>query len=143
MGSRTSDSGASAREVTARLATLDPAALRTASVTVNVPAAAKAWLGCCAALVPPSPKSHDHDVGLPVELSENWTAWFTSGDAGDNVNAAEGMDAAGGVEESDGVDEPPHAAKTTAATTKAGAIAALRLGTNPRCERHPGLKWTV
>jgi hypothetical protein len=95
MGSRTSDSGVSIRDVTVRLVEFDPAALRTVSVTVNVPAAAKAWLGCCAALVPPSPKSHDHHVGVPVELSENCTAWFTSGDAGENVNAAEGMDAAG------------------------------------------------
>jgi len=55
--------------------------------------------------VPPSPKSQDQDVGFPVELSENCTGWFTTGDAGENVNAADGTD---GVDESGGVDVPPH-----------------------------------
>jgi hypothetical protein len=138
MGNRTSDSGVSAREVTARLVPFEPAALRAVSVTVNVPAVAKAWLGCCAALVPPSPKSQDHDVGFPVELSENCTGWFTSGEAGENVNAAEGadgVDGVDGVDESDGVDVPPQAGNTATAKTSAGASIART--------RHPLLRRTV
>jgi hypothetical protein len=130
MGNRTSDSGVSTREVTARLVALEPAVLRAVSVTVNVPAVAKAWLGCCAELVPPSPKSQDHDVGLPVELSENCTGWFTSGDAGENVNAAEGRDGADGVDESGGGDVPPHAVNTTAASARAAARIARTLNLN-------------
>jgi hypothetical protein len=121
MGSRTSDCGVSILEVTARVATLEPAVLRTVSVTVKEPADAKAWLGCWAALVPPSPKSHDHDVGFPVELSENCTDWLTSGDAGENVNAADGADGVDGVDESDGVDVPPQAGNAAPAKTSAGA----------------------
>lgn len=135
MGNRTSDCGVSARDVTARLATLEPAALRTVSVTVKEPAAANAWLGCCAVLVPPSPKSHDHDVGLPVELSENCTGWFTSGKAGENVNAADGTVGVDGVDESDGVDVPPQAGNTATAMTSAGASIARA--------RHPLLGRTV
>jgi hypothetical protein len=143
MGSRTSDSGVSARDVTARLVPFEPAALRAVSVTVNVPAIAKAWLGCCAALVPPSPKSHDHDVGFPVELSVNCTDWFTSGDAGENVNAADGVDGAGGVDESGAEDVPPQAVNATAASTNASACIARTPDMNLRRRRHPGLKRTV
>jgi hypothetical protein len=143
MGSRTSDSGVSARDVTARLATLEPAALRTVSVTVKAPAVAKAWLGCCAALVPPSPNSHDQDVGFPVELSENCTDWFTSGDAGENVNAADGMDGADGVDESGDEDVPPQAVNATAASTRAGARMARRPNVNLGRGCHPMPKWTL
>jgi hypothetical protein len=46
MGNRTSVCTVSALDVTARFATLEPAALRTVSVTVKEPAVANAWLGC-------------------------------------------------------------------------------------------------
>jgi len=143
MGNRTSDCIVSAREVTARLVAFEPAALRTVSVTVKEPAVEKAWLGCCAALVPPSPKSHDHDVGFPVEPSENCTDWFTSGDAGENVNAADGRDGADGVDVSGGEDVPPHAVNATAASTRAGTSIARAPDVNLCRRLHPRLKWTV
>ena len=34
------------------------------------------------ALVAPSPKFHCQFVGVPIEVSVNWTAWPTAGDAG-------------------------------------------------------------
>jgi hypothetical protein len=43
---------------------------------------------------PASPKSHNHDVGDPVELSKNWTA--TVAEAVGQVNAAVGGGAVGG-----------------------------------------------
>ena len=33
-------------------------------------------------LVVPSPKFHDHEVGVPVEVSVNCTDWPAAGDAG-------------------------------------------------------------
>src|SRR3954468_24378544 len=51
-----------------------PPALEATRRTVYVPAAANVWLGDCAVDVVPSPKSHDHDVGAPVDVSVNWTA---------------------------------------------------------------------
>jgi hypothetical protein len=41
-------------------------------------------------LVPPSPKSHDHAVGLPVVVSVNCTVWPADGEAGEKVNEAAG-----------------------------------------------------
>ena len=43
------------------------------SVTLNVPAAAYAWLGFCAVEVPPSPKFQLQLVGLPVDKSVKFT----------------------------------------------------------------------
>jgi hypothetical protein len=42
----------------------------------------KAWLGLRVVLVPPSPKLHDHEVGVPVEVSVNVTACPAIGEAG-------------------------------------------------------------
>ena len=56
--------------------------------TEYVPALAKTWLGFLTVLVPASPKVQAHDVGLPVDVSVNWTAWPATGDAGLNVNEA-------------------------------------------------------
>ena len=41
-------------------------------------------------LFPPSPKSHDHAVGLPVEVSVKTADWPVTGAAGANWNAAVG-----------------------------------------------------
>jgi hypothetical protein len=45
-------------------------------------------LGFWAALVVPSPKSQPQDVGVPVEVSVNWTAWLATGEAGLKVKEA-------------------------------------------------------
>jgi len=39
-------------------------------------------------LVPPSPKLQDHEVGLPVEASVNWTDCPAIGEEGLKVNEA-------------------------------------------------------
>jgi hypothetical protein len=71
-----------------RLALEEPELFVTVSVTVRDPAVANAWLGFWAALVPPSPKSHAHDVGPPVDVSVNCTACPSPGEAGLKVKAA-------------------------------------------------------
>jgi hypothetical protein len=58
-------------------------------VTEYEPAVAKAWLGFRAVLVEPSPKFQLHDVGLPAEVSVNWTDWLTAGEPGLYVKAAD------------------------------------------------------
>ena len=49
----------------------DPAEFVDVNVTVYVPNALYVYSGFCSVLVPPSPKSHDHDVGELVEVSVN------------------------------------------------------------------------
>jgi hypothetical protein len=44
------------------------------------------WLGFWAVLVVPSPKFHDQEVGLAVDMSVNWTACPAVGVAGLKVN---------------------------------------------------------
>ena len=39
-------------------------------------------------LVPPSPKLQSQDVGLPVDVSVNWTDWPAIGEEGLNVKDA-------------------------------------------------------
>ncbi len=68
--------------VTVRLTVFEPEPLEAVKVTVSAPAVAKAWLGFWAELVDPSPKFQLHEVGLPVDVSVNWTAWLTTGEAG-------------------------------------------------------------
>jgi len=68
--------------------------------------------GFWAVLLVPSPKVHDHAVGLPVEVSVNWTGWFVAGDEGVTVNEATGVDTVWVLEVTDEVtvwvaDEPP------------------------------------
>jgi hypothetical protein len=46
------------------------------------------WVGFREVDVDPSPKLHDHDVGVPVEASVNCTDCPTAGDAGLYVNEA-------------------------------------------------------
>ena len=40
----------------------------------------------------PSPKFHNHPVGLPVEVSVNVTVWPAVGELGEKVKAAVGED---------------------------------------------------
>jgi hypothetical protein len=56
-----------------RLVLFEPDVLDTVSVTVFDPAVEYVWLGFCSVDVVPSPKFHDHDVGVPVEVSVNCT----------------------------------------------------------------------
>jgi hypothetical protein len=56
-----------------RLVLFEPEVLDTVSVTVFDPAVAYVWLGFCDVEVVPSPKFHCHEVGDPVEVSENCT----------------------------------------------------------------------
>ena len=60
------------------------------SVTGNAPAVAKACVGLWAVEPNPSPKSHDHDVGPPVDVSVNWIVWPAEGDGGVNEKFAAG-----------------------------------------------------
>jgi hypothetical protein len=94
--------------VTVWLLTLEPFELLAVRVTVNVPAESYVCVGLCAVLVPPSPKVHDHDSGVPVEVSVNWIEVFAAGEEGENEKAATGADA-GDDNEDDGVSAPPQA----------------------------------
>jgi hypothetical protein len=68
------DAASAATTVTVRLVLFDPEALVAVNVTVFDPAVANVWLGFREVLVPPSPKFHCHEVGLPVDVSVNATA---------------------------------------------------------------------
>jgi hypothetical protein len=57
--------------VTGRIPLLDPVLLLIFKVTNLTPVAANVWLGFREVLVPPSPKFHSHEVGLPVDVSVN------------------------------------------------------------------------
>src|SRR5271169_161582 len=52
------------------------------NVTVNIPGEVNVWVGFWETELPLSPNDHDQDIGLPVEVSVNWTGWPTTGDAG-------------------------------------------------------------
>jgi hypothetical protein len=60
----------------------DPEALVAVRVTVFDPVVVNACVGLWEVLVPPSPKAHDQEVGVPVEVSVNATDCPTAGDAG-------------------------------------------------------------
>jgi len=68
--------------VIGRLVLLEPEALVTVKVTVPDPVEVYVWAGFCAVEVVESPKAHSQEVGLPVDVSVNCTAWPTTGDAG-------------------------------------------------------------
>jgi hypothetical protein len=68
--------------VTVFVAVFDPLPLPTVRATANAPAVAKACVGLWAVELNPSPKSHDHEVGPPVDVSVNWTVWPGEGDGG-------------------------------------------------------------
>jgi hypothetical protein len=52
------------------------------NVTVNVPGEVNVWVGFCETELSLSPNAHNQDIGLPVEVSVNWTVWPTTGEAG-------------------------------------------------------------
>jgi hypothetical protein len=77
--------------VTVAVDLADPPAFEAVRVTVYVPAALYVWAGFCAVDgADPSPKSHDHDVGEPVEVSWKATLNGAVPDVGDAVNDATG-----------------------------------------------------
>jgi hypothetical protein len=51
-------------------------------ITEYEPSPVNVWLGFWATLVPPSPKSHCQEVGVPAEVSVNATAWPGEGEDG-------------------------------------------------------------
>lgn len=65
-----------------RLVVLDDEAFMIVSDTVYDPVAVKTCVGFRTLLVPPSPKFHCHIVGVPTDVSVNWTAWPAVGDVG-------------------------------------------------------------
>jgi hypothetical protein len=70
---------------------LAPSALAAIKVTLNGPGPPYTCVGfCCVETGDPSPKFHDQDVGLPVDVSANWTSWPTTGFGGDIVKLAVG-----------------------------------------------------
>jgi hypothetical protein len=54
---------------------------------------ANVWDGFWTVLVDPSPKLHCHEVGEPVDVSLNCTAWPAAGAAGLNVKEVESVEA--------------------------------------------------
>ena len=76
------DAATAATTVTVRVVLFDPEALVAVRVTVFAPAVVYAWLGFWEVLVPPSPKFHCHEVGLPIEVSVNATDCPGAGKAG-------------------------------------------------------------
>jgi len=71
-----------ATTVTVRVVLFDPEVLVTVRVTIFDPVVVKAWLGFWEVLVPPSPKFHCQEVGLPVDVSANATDCPAAGDVG-------------------------------------------------------------
>jgi hypothetical protein len=68
--------------VTVLLVLFDPEALATVRVTVFDPAVVYEWLGFWDVLVMPSPKFHNREVGVPTDVSVNWTVCPAAGEAG-------------------------------------------------------------
>jgi hypothetical protein len=73
---------------TVRVTVSVPEALLAIRITEYEPSAVKVWLGFWTVLVPPSPKLHCQDVGVPVEESVKATAWLGAGEDGLKVNDA-------------------------------------------------------
>ena len=71
--------------VTVFVVVFEPPPFAAVRATGNAPAVAKACVGFWAVELKPSPKSHDHDVGPPVEVSVNCTVWPAEGDGGEKV----------------------------------------------------------
>jgi hypothetical protein len=74
-----------------------PAAFDAVNRTVCVPAA-NVCVGFCSVDTAPSPNSHAHDVGDPVEVSVKDTANGAVPDSGDPVKEDTGASSAGGVD---------------------------------------------
>jgi len=71
-----------ATTVTVRVVLFEPEALVTVKVTVLAPTVVNVWLGFWEVLVDPSLKFHCQEVGPPVDVSVNCTAWPAVGEAG-------------------------------------------------------------
>jgi len=67
---------------------LEPELFVTVRVTVLDPAVVYVWLGFWDVLVPPSPKFHCQEVGVPAEVSVNCTDCPAAGEAGLKVKEA-------------------------------------------------------
>jgi Flp pilus assembly protein TadG len=87
-GVNVNDATTATATVTVRVVLADPVPFVAVRVTVFDPAVAKEWLGFCEVEVAPSPKFQDQAVGVPVDVSVNWTACPATGEAGVNVNEA-------------------------------------------------------
>ena len=66
--------GSSTSMYEVRVLDAEPATFVAVRVTVYVPGSAYWWTGLWAVEVAPSPNDHDHEVGLLVDVSVNWTA---------------------------------------------------------------------
>lgn len=73
---------AAGKTLNVRFTLLEPEVFVTVRVTVYDAVAMNVWLGFWAVLVAPSPKFHCHEVGEPVEVSVNCTAWPATGEVG-------------------------------------------------------------
>jgi hypothetical protein len=76
--------------LTEESAVSDPYEFVTVNFTVYFPAPEYVWEGFLLVDLPPSPKSHSHFVGLPVEVSVNWTVRGASPSSGEAVKLASG-----------------------------------------------------
>lgn len=67
---------------------LEPELLVTVRVTVYDAAVANVYVGLWTALVDPSPNFHCQEVGEPMDVSVNFTAWPAVGEDGETVKDA-------------------------------------------------------
>jgi len=74
--------GDDGKTLTTCVTSLEMVPLLAMRVTLYDPVWAKTWLGFLAALADPSLKFHCQEVGEPVEVSVNCTAWPATGEAG-------------------------------------------------------------
>jgi len=87
-GLKLNDAANAATTVTVRVVLFDPDPFVTVSVTVFAPAVVNVCVGFWAVDAPPSPKFHDHEVGVPADVSVNCTDCPAAGDAGLKLNDA-------------------------------------------------------
>jgi hypothetical protein len=76
------DAESATATVIVRFVLSDPEPFVTVRVTVFEPAVVKVWFGFRELAVEPSPKFQAHEVGVPVEVSVNWTDWPADGEDG-------------------------------------------------------------
>jgi hypothetical protein len=82
-GLKLNEAASAVATVTVLVVLFDPEALFTVMVTVLDPAVVYEWLGFWAVLVPPSPKFHCQEVGVPADVSVNCIAWPAEGKVGE------------------------------------------------------------
>jgi hypothetical protein len=83
---------AAGRILTVWLVLLEPVLPLTVKVTVKDETVVYVWLGFREVEVDPSPKLHCQEVGDPVDVSVNCTAWPATGEAGAYVKEALSVD---------------------------------------------------